>query len=224
MSRRNKVNPDHYTIAGRLAPDDLARERRKASERLFGATRGGQDKPMPPWMANESPTNGESDDLDVAGTMDDDLDDDTAEPIDVEEAVPLQAGDPDEAAQQPQAKPRRGGMGKQQEGGGNQKKTARRTAAARKQGTSTGTSRGARSAKAKTPSGSKASGATRGGGKAAKARGSAARAGSPQRAGKAKARKTASRGTQKATAKKGTTGGTARRGNKAKKAKKAKKR
>ncbi len=29
MSRHNKVNPAHYTIAGRLTPDDLARERRK---------------------------------------------------------------------------------------------------------------------------------------------------------------------------------------------------
>ena len=29
MSRKNKVNPDHYKVAGRLAPDDLARERIK---------------------------------------------------------------------------------------------------------------------------------------------------------------------------------------------------
>jgi hypothetical protein len=29
MSRKNKVNPDHYKVAGRLAPDDLARERMK---------------------------------------------------------------------------------------------------------------------------------------------------------------------------------------------------
>jgi hypothetical protein len=27
MSRKNKVNPDHYKVAGRLTPDDLARER-----------------------------------------------------------------------------------------------------------------------------------------------------------------------------------------------------
>ena len=26
MSRKNKVNPDHYKVAGRLSPDDLARE------------------------------------------------------------------------------------------------------------------------------------------------------------------------------------------------------
>jgi hypothetical protein len=29
MSRHNKVNPDHYKTAGRLTPDDLARERAK---------------------------------------------------------------------------------------------------------------------------------------------------------------------------------------------------
>ena len=29
MSRHNKVNPDHYKIAGRLSSDDLARERHK---------------------------------------------------------------------------------------------------------------------------------------------------------------------------------------------------
>lgn len=29
MSGRNKVNPDHYKNAGRLPPDDLARERTK---------------------------------------------------------------------------------------------------------------------------------------------------------------------------------------------------
>lgn len=29
MSRHNKVNPDHYKVAGRLSADDLARERHK---------------------------------------------------------------------------------------------------------------------------------------------------------------------------------------------------
>jgi hypothetical protein len=29
MSRQNKVNPDHYKTAGRLSPDDLAREQQK---------------------------------------------------------------------------------------------------------------------------------------------------------------------------------------------------
>lgn len=53
MSRRNKVNPDHYTIAGRLAPDDWARERRKQNEQLFGATRTRQKKAVPPWMTHD---------------------------------------------------------------------------------------------------------------------------------------------------------------------------
>lgn len=29
MSRQNKVNPGQYTIAGRLSPDDLGRERER---------------------------------------------------------------------------------------------------------------------------------------------------------------------------------------------------
>ena len=32
MSRTNKVNPGRYTIAGRLTPDDLGRERQKQVE------------------------------------------------------------------------------------------------------------------------------------------------------------------------------------------------
>jgi hypothetical protein len=53
MSGKNKVNPDHYKVAGRLSQDDLARERRTQSEPLFGATRGRKDKPLPPWMLNQ---------------------------------------------------------------------------------------------------------------------------------------------------------------------------
>ena len=29
MSRKNRVNPDHYKLGGRLTPDELARERQK---------------------------------------------------------------------------------------------------------------------------------------------------------------------------------------------------
>lgn len=54
MSRRNKVNPDHYTTAGRLSPDDLARERKKQAEQMLARARGRDSKPMPPWMANEA--------------------------------------------------------------------------------------------------------------------------------------------------------------------------
>jgi hypothetical protein len=40
MSRQNKVNPDHYKVAGRLTSDDLARERRKQRGAVAAATRG----------------------------------------------------------------------------------------------------------------------------------------------------------------------------------------
>ena len=52
MSRKNKVNPDHYKVAGRLAPDDLARERMKQGmaktatdwdERMKGSTGRGDE-------------------------------------------------------------------------------------------------------------------------------------------------------------------------------------
>ena len=48
MSRQNKVNPDHYTLAGRLSPDDLARERRKQNG--GGGLRPRKNRPVPPWM------------------------------------------------------------------------------------------------------------------------------------------------------------------------------
>jgi hypothetical protein len=189
MSRRSNVNPDHYKVAGRLMPDDLARERRKQADPLFGATRGRRSKPMPPWLrANQSASP-------------------SPETHDAGETVSVNASDDsDVAAQQPQAKPRPNARGKQGAGGSNERKTARRQAEQRKHDTSTGTARGARSASAKRRSTPKASGArgTPAGNKAPRARGSAARAASPERAGRPAARKTKSRGAQKATAKKGT--------------------
>lgn len=188
MSGKNKVNPDHYKLAGRLTPDDLARERRKQTEPMFGAPRGRQDKTMPPWFAAGQDT------------------DTNPEAVAPDEAVSMNARDADEAAQQPQAKTRPNEKGKQGAVGGNQRKAARRQAERSKQETRTGTTRGARSAKAKPRSTPKASGAsgTPKGGKAPRARASAARAASPQRAGQPSAHKTKSRGTQKATPKKGT--------------------
>jgi hypothetical protein len=63
VSRHNKVNPDHYTMAGRLSPDDLARERmRQGEQQLEGGRRS--KKAMPPWMANDAAGDGESDDID----------------------------------------------------------------------------------------------------------------------------------------------------------------
>ena len=73
MSRHNKVNPDHYTLAGRLSPDDLARERRKQSESMMGRGRRRGQKATPPWMAND--TNGEDDDQDVTDTTPSDTED-----------------------------------------------------------------------------------------------------------------------------------------------------
>ena len=54
MSRRNIVNPDHYKTAGRLTPDEWARERRKQAEPLSSAPRRGRRAPVPPWMAPEA--------------------------------------------------------------------------------------------------------------------------------------------------------------------------
>lgn len=97
MSRQNKVNPDHYKLAGRLSPDDLARERRQQTAAQLGPLRGRGRKPMPPWA--------------IEG----------ASPSDADE----RNAPNDEAAQQPQAKPRRGPSA-DAPGARAQKKTARR--------------------------------------------------------------------------------------------------
>jgi hypothetical protein len=39
MSKHNKVNKDHYDQAGRLTPDELARERARAREIYVSDTR-----------------------------------------------------------------------------------------------------------------------------------------------------------------------------------------
>jgi hypothetical protein len=65
MSGKNKVNPDHYKVAGRLSQDDLARARRSQSEPLFGGTRSRQDNPLPPWMLKEQ--SAEIDDSETVG-------------------------------------------------------------------------------------------------------------------------------------------------------------
>lgn len=53
MSRQNKVNRDNYTQAGRLTPDDMARERQKQTRRRTGSMREhimgrGEEKPARP--------------------------------------------------------------------------------------------------------------------------------------------------------------------------------
>jgi hypothetical protein len=44
MSRQNKVNPGQYTQAGRLAPDDAARERGKQSLNVASQRSGSGQK------------------------------------------------------------------------------------------------------------------------------------------------------------------------------------
>jgi hypothetical protein len=53
VSRLNKVNPDHYTMAGRLSADDLARERMRQAGHQTERGRA-RNKPVPPWMAKEA--------------------------------------------------------------------------------------------------------------------------------------------------------------------------
>jgi hypothetical protein len=54
MSRANKVNPDHYKQAGRLTPDEAARERMKqkdVSPRRSGRANEPPSRPGPPTAA-----------------------------------------------------------------------------------------------------------------------------------------------------------------------------
>ena len=53
MSRHNKVNPDHYHQAGRLTPDDMARERTKQRSTPSGGRQRPQ-KPAPPWLSEDA--------------------------------------------------------------------------------------------------------------------------------------------------------------------------
>lgn len=207
MSRQNKVNPNHYTQAGRLSADDLAREyqnQRTAS----GGKRG--EKAGPRWMANDAaPNDADDEDVDVMeaeGAANEDLDD----------AV---AGGPDVRAEgernmpAPKAKTARGAKQRAQAARRTGTGTARKTVARQEQTATTRdrkpASRATKKGRARKAAGLKRSGAsgTPKSGKAPRARGTATRAASPQRAGRPGAHKTASRGTQKATGKKGTPGG-----------------
>ena len=53
MSRKNKVNPGQYTQAGRLAPDDAARERVKQDSSVSDQRRGSGQKTVPADGENE---------------------------------------------------------------------------------------------------------------------------------------------------------------------------
>jgi hypothetical protein len=47
MSRKNKVNPDHYVQRGRLTPDDAARELAKQRRPLPREARGSSERRQP---------------------------------------------------------------------------------------------------------------------------------------------------------------------------------
>ena len=48
MSKQNKVNPGQYTQAGRLSPDDTAREMKKQRESASPASQDGKAHPHKP--------------------------------------------------------------------------------------------------------------------------------------------------------------------------------
>ena len=52
MSRKNKVNPGQYTQAGRLSPDDAAREVRKQDMSVASGRSGSGQKAVPTGISN----------------------------------------------------------------------------------------------------------------------------------------------------------------------------
>lgn len=53
MSRRNKVNPGRYKVAGRLSPDDLGRERRRQQHLPASGEHDVRRPPLPFWQATD---------------------------------------------------------------------------------------------------------------------------------------------------------------------------
>lgn len=172
MSRKNKVNPDHYTMAGRLTPDDLARERTRQIGQPLDARRRGRRAATPPWMANEEVEPPEGvEDAGAASTADAGGSAAAPEAID-----PPKPGDRARTVDmQPQGMPRRRAARKR--GAPAARKRSRVAPRRKTTGQAPGTARKT-STKA---SGARGTPKTR---KAPKARGSAARGSSPQRAGR----------------------------------------
>src|SRR5688500_4779977 len=100
MSRQNKVNPDRYTLAGRLTPDDLAREYRKQSDSGMGSGRARSRKARPPWMANNAATDNTGEQQGAG-----------ADPGEKDNDQPQREPSQDEG-QEPQGKPRANAKGK----------------------------------------------------------------------------------------------------------------
>jgi hypothetical protein len=161
VSRNNKVNPDHYTMAGRLTADELARQRVRQGQQKLGGPGRSRPQAMPPWIANEQ-SGGDQD-------MPEGMTDEATDTVDTAATEPpAETAPPEEAA----AMPRRPAAKKKAA----RKKAARRAAA-----------KGARKAAKKTKKAKKAKKAsaakkTSGGRKASKARGAA-------RKGRAKTRR-----------------------------------
>jgi hypothetical protein len=188
MSRQNKVNPDHYTMAGRLTPDDLARQWQQQREAKVGGGLRQKDKAGPPWMADgglAGKTQGQS----ISGE---------------ERAAAARRENDDATAEQaPQGKPRRKSAkttGQRARSAGatrGEKKTARKPLRRKTSAQGAPTGRG-RSGK---KSGAKATPKTR---KAPRARASAARGDSPKRAGRPAMRqgRTKGKGVTRKTSKK----------------------
>lgn len=172
MSRQNKVNPDHYKLAGRLSPDDLARERQRHMGSQPGPLRSRNRKPMPPWATMTNAAAGgkpEADNSASGATI--------ASRAAADADVSTSPASNKQAAEQPQAKPRRRTV-KDVSGRSAQKKTARRKMEAGKQRTARSQAISRTPRRTPKASGAKATPKTR---KAGRTRGSAARAGSAQR-------------------------------------------
>ena len=169
MSRQNKVNPDHYKLAGRLSPDDLARERQRQLGSQPGPLPGRNRKPMPPWAIARVETGGSAEAADAAAGG-------TITPRAADSNVTSRRASSEEAAQQPQAKPRRRTV-KDGSGRRAQKKTARRKMEALKQPSARSQAASRMGRRAPEATGAKATPKTR---KSGRTRGSASRAGSTQ--------------------------------------------
>ncbi len=183
MSRHNKVNPDHYTMAGRLSADDLARERVRQGEQHLEGRRRGRKKATPPWMANETTGSGGSDDADDEMPGDEGGSEmDTGAGDETREAIGAASNTEGEGA----GMPRR--QAAQKKKGAPASRKGKRPAPRKK---TTGQAAGARRSTSSKAAGAKRTTKTR---KAPAARGSAARGSSPQRAGKPAARKAKTKG------------------------------
>jgi len=68
MSRKNKVNPNHYKVAGRLSADDLARERMKQSAPNLSKDWEERSAPAAPRTAAPSPEAIDAADVDASAS------------------------------------------------------------------------------------------------------------------------------------------------------------